>query len=143
MAENRILVAKEIINYYEDVQEFIVAHDGEKLVGCGALHVMWEDIAEIRTLAVHPDAQHQGVGRQIYEALEQRARDLQLKRLFCLTFETNFFSKQGFEAIDGTPVGEDVYVEMLRSHDEGLAEFLDLARVKPNTLGNTRMLKEL
>jgi amino-acid N-acetyltransferase len=60
--------------------------------------------------------------------------------VFCLTFEVDFFRAHGFEAIEGTPVSPDVYAELLRSHDDGVAEFLDLARVKPNTLGNTRML---
>lgn len=143
MADARILVSKELIAYFEDVQEFVVALDGSRVVGCGALHILWEDIAEIRTLAVHPDYRGQRLGNEIYVELEHRARAMGLRRLFCLTFETSFFGRLGFRAIEGTPVGEDVYMEMLRSHDEGLAEFLDLARVKPNTLGNTRMLKEL
>lgn len=142
-AHERILVSKELIAYFEDVQEFVVALDDGVVVGCGALHVMWDDIAEIRTLMVDDHHRGTGLGSQIYLALEERARNLGLARLFCLTFETGFFGRHGFEEITGTPVGEDVYMEMLRSHDEGLAEFLDLARVKPNTLGNTRMLKEL
>lgn len=142
-AHERILVSKELIAYFEDVQEFVVALDDGVVVGCGALHVMWDDIAEIRTLMVDDHHRGTGLGSQIYLALEERARNLGLARLFCLTFETNFFGRHGFEEITGTPVGKDVYMEMLRSHDEGLAEFLDLARVKPNTLGNTRMLKEL
>ena len=60
----------------------------------------------------------------------------------CLTFEVHFFLSHGFRVIDGTPVPPEVYAELLRSHDDGVAEFLDLARVKPNTLGNTRMLLE-
>jgi amino-acid N-acetyltransferase len=66
---------------------------------------------------------------------------LGLDRLFCLTFETKFFAGFGFEPIGGIPVSHEVYAELLRSHDDGVAEFLDLARVKPNTLGNTRMLR--
>lgn len=142
-AHHRVLVSKELIAYFEDIQEFVVALEGDTVVGCGALHVMWEDIAEIRTLAVRPEEQGRGIGFRIYQALEARARHLGLARLFCLTFETDFFGRAGFSPIEGTPVGENVFNEMLRSHDEGLAEFLDLARVKPNTLGNTRMLKEL
>jgi amino-acid N-acetyltransferase len=75
--------------------------------------------------------------------LLNRARTLELRHVFCLTFETEFFEKHGFRQIEGTPVGVDVYAELLRSHDDGVAEFLDLARVKPNTLGNSRMLLEL
>ena len=66
-----------------------------------------------------------------------------MRRLFCLTFETAFFERHGFEAIEGQAVSPEVYAELLRSYDEGVAEFLDLERVKPNTLGNTRMLKVL
>jgi amino-acid N-acetyltransferase len=73
----------------------------------------------------------------------QRARDLGIKRVFCLTFETEFFGKLGFEIITDTPVDAETYAELVRSSDEGIAEFLDLARVKQNTLGNSRMLKLL
>ncbi len=66
-----------------------------------------------------------------------------MARLFCLTFEVDFFARHGFHPIDGAPVTPEVYAELLRSYDEGVAEFLDLDRVKPNTLGNTRMLREL
>ena len=77
------------------------------------------------------------------QAIEERARAIGVKRIFCLTFETQFFGRHGFEEIQGTPVDADVYAELLRSYDAGIAEFLDLESVKPNTLGNTRMLKKL
>jgi amino-acid N-acetyltransferase len=77
------------------------------------------------------------------EAITERAKNIGIKRIFCLTFETQFFGRHGFEVIDGTPVEPDVYAELLRSYDTGIAEFLDLESVKPNTLGNTRMLKKL
>ena len=64
-------------------------------------------------------------------------------RLFCLTFEVGFFERNGFVDMGDETVDPAVYAELVRSHDEGVAEFLDLARVKPNTLGNTRMLKQL
>ena len=70
-------------------------------------------------------------------------RLLGLSRLFCLTFETAFFERHGFAPIEGQAVDPAVYAELLRSYDEGVAEFLDLERVKPNTLGNTRMLRVL
>ena len=76
-------------------------------------------------------------------ALLDTARELGVRRVFVLTFETEFFASFGFVPIDGTPVPPDVYEQLLRSYDEGVAEFLDLERVKPNTLGNTRMLLHL
>ena len=66
-----------------------------------------------------------------------------MSRIFCLTFEVEFFTRHGFSPIPGQAVEPDVYAELLRSYDEGIAEFLDLERVKPNTLGNTRMLRTL
>ncbi|GAB4069743.1 amino-acid N-acetyltransferase [Angustibacter speluncae] len=143
LVQRRILVAKEAVAYYEALQEFVVVERDGRLVGCGALHVMWEDLAEIRTLAVAEDARRQGIGQDIIEALMSRARTLGVARLFTLTFEVEFFSRNGFDVIEGTPVEPPVFAELLRSHDDGVAEFLDLARVKPNTLGNTRMLRRL
>ncbi|GAB3072410.1 amino-acid N-acetyltransferase [Phycicoccus sp. Root101] len=144
-AESRVLVSKDAVTYYEAVQQFRVAEvgDGSPLLGCGALHVMWEDLAEIRTLAVSPAAKGRGVGSQLLEALMADARELGVQRLFCLTFEVDFFTRHGFEVIEGQAVEPEVYAELVRSYDEGVAEFLDLERVKPNTLGNTRMLLTL
>lgn len=143
-ADNRILLHKETVNYYENVQEFRVAVDGnDQVIGCGALHVMWDDLAEVRTLAVDESWHGRGVGHALLDELLAQGERLGVSRLFCLTFEVDFFARHGFHEIEGTPVAPEVYAELLRSGDEGVAEFLDLARVKPNTLGNTRMLRKL
>lgn len=170
LAQEGVLVIKETVAYYEGIQEFLVAElvdedpagaglldeagrpyghpspsgDSARVVGCGALHVMWQDLAEIRTLAADPRVRGQGVGWRLVAALLERARMLAVDRVFCLTFEVDFFRRQGFEVMaDQRPIDPDVFAELLRSHDEGVAEFLDLARVKPNTLGNTRMILTL
>jgi amino-acid N-acetyltransferase len=163
--ESGRLLTKATVTLYEDVQEFCVAElaagpvpasgvsasgasangasaDG-RLAGCGALHVMWEDLAEIRTVAVRDDCRGLGIGHAIVDALLHRARAVGVNRVFCLTFAVDFFGRHGFQPISGTPVAAEVYQELLRSYDEGVAEFLDLERVKPNTLGNTRMLVRL
>jgi amino-acid N-acetyltransferase len=142
-AINGRLLNKETVTLYESVQEFIVAVDGEKIVGCGALHILWEDLAEVRTVAVSQELHGSGVGHKILNAIIERAKSIGVERLFCLTFETHFFGRHGFTEIEGTPVAPDVYTELLRSYDAGVAEFLDLESVKPNTLGNTRMLLNL
>jgi len=139
----RVLLAKELVTLYEDVQEFWVAEQDGQVVGCGALHVLWEDLGEIRTVAVHPERAGRGVGSSLVEALVATARALELSRLFVLTFERDFFARHGFVEIDGAPVEPEVYQLMRRSYDAGVAEFLDLAHVKPNTLGNARMLRTL
>jgi len=142
LAEQRILLDKEAVTYYESIQEFVVAEaaDGE-VIGCGGLHVIWEDIAEIRTLASSQAWRGRGVGKALITELVSRARELGVSRVFCLTFEVEFFERHGFEVMaDQSAVDPQVYTELLHSRDEGVAEFLDLARVKPNTLGNTRMI---
>lgn len=143
LVEKRVLLGKELVELYESIQEFVVAELDGEVVGFGALHVMWEDLAEVRTLAVSESAQRRGVGAAILRELLERARLLGIHRVFCLTFETDFFASHGFEEISDVPVDAITYAELVRSHDEGVAEFLDLARVKQNTLGNTRMLKKL
>ncbi len=144
-ASQRILLSKETVTLYEDIQEFWVAEapPEPKVVGCGALHVMWEDLAEVRTLATHPGWRGRGIGHALLSQLLNVAAELGVSRVFCLTFEVDFFGRHGFERVDGTPVPPDVYAQLLRSYDEGVAEFLDLDRVKPNTLGNARMLRRI
>jgi amino-acid N-acetyltransferase len=139
----RKLLAKELVALYEDVQDFRVAEVDGVVVACGALHVIWADLGEIRTLAVHPDQRGHGIGGLVLDALVATARELGLSRLFALTFHTGFFGRNGFVEIDGTPVDPDTYDALRRSYDPGVAEFLGLEYVKPNTLGNTRMLRHL
>ena len=144
LVQEGILLGKDSVVFYEAVQEFRIAEDENGIpIGCGALHVMWEDLAEVRTLAVSRPWLKKGVGHALMERIETDALALGLSRLFCLTFEVPFFGRHGF-----TPIGEDivapeVFAQLALSPDEGVAEFLDLLRVKPNTLGNTRMLKIL
>ena len=139
----RVLLEKDLVTLYENVQEFWVADAGEEILGCGALHVLWEDLAEVRTVAVDKAARGHGIGHALVGRLVALAVELGLRRIFVLTFETKFFARHGFVEIDGTPVSAAVYQEIRRSADEGVAEFLDLPYVKPNTLGNSRMLLEL
>ncbi len=137
---DRRLLSKAIVTLYEDVQEFLVVEEGDVVVGCGALHVIWSDVAEVRTLAVDPAVAGRGHGGAVLTGLLARAAELGVDKVFCLTFETRFFARHGFQEIQGTPVSPEVYEQLLLSFDEGVAEFLDLERVKPNTLGNSRML---
>ena len=145
LATDRVLLDKDQVAYFEAIQEFLVAEnaDGE-IVGFGALHVMWEDLAEVRTLATADEFQGRGVGGVVLNALLDKAAELGVQHVFCLTFETSFFKRHGFEVMnDQSVLDPSVFNQLLLSTDEGVAEFLDLARVKPNTLGNTRMIVDL
>ena len=143
-ATDRILLGKDIVTLYEDVPDFRVAVNVDgRVVGCGAVHVMWEDLAEVRTLAVRPEFRARGIGRDLLAELVDTARALGVDRVVCLTFEVDFFASQGFEVAEKVDVAPEVFMQMVRSPDEGIAEFLDLERVRPNTLGNTRMVRTL
>jgi len=138
------LLDKPTVTLYEDIQEFWVACDAQgEVIGCGALHVLWEDLAEIRTIAVSVAHQGRGAGHEVVAALLATARQLGVERVFVLTFEVEFFRRHGFVVFLSDAATPEIYAELLRSYDEGVAEFLDLDRVKPNTLGNTRMLLRL
>lgn len=138
-----VLLEKTLVNLYEDVTEFWVGEFDGRVMGCGALHVLWEDLGEIRTVATDPSAQGLGVGRAICEAVIEEARRMGLSRLFVLTFEVRFFRHLGFEPVEELDLSPEGYAELRSSYDGGVAEFLELPFVKPNTLGNTRMLKQL
>jgi amino-acid N-acetyltransferase len=141
---SKVLLGHELVSLYEAVPEFLVAVDNtDTVIGAGALHVFWEDLAEVRSMVVAENLRGTGVGHAVLEALLVKAQSVGIKRVFCLTFETEFFGKHGFAEISDVPVDEETFEQMVRSHDDGVAEFLDLARVKQNTLGNTRMLKTL
>ncbi|HEX7461073.1 MAG TPA: GNAT family N-acetyltransferase, partial [Dermatophilaceae bacterium] len=98
------LTPKDAVSYYEALQQFRVAEDPDmpgRIIGCGALHVMWEELAEVRTLTVHPDFARSGLGGRLLEILVDDARALGLRRIFCLTFEVDFFTRHGFSTIKG------------------------------------------
>ena len=144
LVDRNVLLRKELVTLYEAVQEFRVAVDERgQLVGCGALHVLWRDLGEVRTIATADSVRGTGVGHVILDRLMADARQRGLERLLCLTCETGFFERHGFVSVGEQIVDAETYEMMRRSPDEGVAEFLDLAHVKPNTLGNTRMLKVL
>lgn len=138
-----ILLEKSLANLFGDMTEFWVAELDDVVQGCGALHVLWEDLGEIRTVATNPEFRGRGIGGTLCRELIIEAGHMGLARLFVLTFETSFFSSLGFSPISELDLSPEGFAELRRSYDAGVAEFLDLPYVKPNTLGNTRMLKQL
>ena len=120
-----------------------VARLGDEIVGSVHGRIAEDGAAAIGKLCVHPRLQGHGIGARIVRELLDEARRLGVQRVFVLTFEREFFARFGFVEIDGAPVPPAVYEQLLRSYDEGVAEFLGLDRVKPNILGNTRMLLHL
>src|SRR5690625_6109946 len=145
LASERVLLDKDKVAYYEAVQEFLVAENSDaQIMGFGALHVLWDDLAEVRTLATADSFQGRGVGGVVLNALLDKAEALGVEHVFCLTFETSFFQRHGFKVMDNQAVLEpDVFNQLLRSTDDGVSDFLVMSLVNHNTLGNKRMIIEL
>lgn len=138
----KILLEKNLVTLYEAVQEFWVAGWTTSWSAAGPCTCCGPISARYAPWQHTPDA---GARRRARRrgAASRRGQELRLQRIFVLTFETEFFGSHGFQEIEGTPVTAEVYDEMRRSYDIGVAEFLDLSYVKPNILGNTRMLLTL
>lgn len=95
-ATQGLMLARSRHHLYQTLRDFLVAVEDDQIVGCGALSLIWEDLAEIRSLAVDPAWRGKGVGRAIVQALMQEARDLGLPQVFALTYQADFFRRLGF-----------------------------------------------
>jgi amino-acid N-acetyltransferase len=99
-AQKGEMLGRPMIELYESIRNFVVAEEEGNIVGCGSLAVIWNDIAEMRTVAVKADYHGQGIGRNIVRALIEDAKELEVPRVFCLTYQPGFFKKMGFVDID-------------------------------------------
>lgn len=95
-ADNGLMLNRARSQLYENVRDFIVAEEEGEILGAGALHVMWVDLAEVRTLAVHPAHVKKGIGKKIVERLLQEGVELGIKKAFTLTYQPEFFRSCGF-----------------------------------------------
>lgn len=117
-AERGEMLALSLSELYDNVRDFAVAmvHDAgsERIVGCCALRVVWEDLAEIRSLAVAEDSQRRGLGRALVNMCLEEARALGVPRIFALTYLPEFFSPMGFKQVDRDEMPHKVWVDCLR-----------------------------
>jgi amino-acid N-acetyltransferase len=124
-AERKLMLPRPNSELYENIRDFIVA-EGEPggLCGCVALHIDTERIAEVKALAVAPAAQGRGIGRGLVEAAIAEARAMGLERVFCLTYQADFFARLGFTRVDRARLPDKVWGECVRCH-----RFLDCDEV--------------
>jgi len=99
-AANGIMLPRTEFEMSENIRDFSVAYDGNTLVGCGALHFYTPAVAEVRSLAVLPEAKQHGVGRKIVDSLEQEARENDLESIFAFTYVPGFFARLGFSEVE-------------------------------------------
>ena len=110
-ADRGLMLARPRTLLYESLREFTVAVDRDKVVGVGSLHIIWEDLAEIRALAVAPEYTGKGIGRGLVDNFINEARELAIPRVFALTYQDGFFEKCGFKVIDKDSLPQKVWKE--------------------------------
>ena len=96
---------------YENIRDFIVVEDNDIVVAMGALHVMWDDLAEVRTLAVAEDYKRKGIGNKIVDALIEEGKALGVRKFFALTYQPEFFGACGFVEEDKNNMPQKVWME--------------------------------
>lgn len=112
-ADQGLMLARPRSVLYECVREFTVAEQGDRVIGAGGLHIIWEDLAEIRALAVHEQYSRQGIGRRLVEAFLAEARQLHIPRVFALTYQAGFFLKCGFRHVAKQELPHKVWKECI------------------------------
>jgi len=115
-ANNKKMLHKSLNKLYENIQEFVVLEEKGKIIACGALHVSWEDLAEIKSLAVLDEYQRQGLGRKIVYNLQENARMLGITRIFVLSFSPEFFIKLGYKIIPKETLPHKIWHECVNCY---------------------------
>ena len=112
-AEKGLMLARSRSSLYEGIREFTVIEEKGEIRGAGSLHIIWEDLAEIRALAIHPDYQFKGLGKMLVESFLIEAKSLEIPRVFTLTYQDVFFKKCGFTLIAKEDLPQKVWKECI------------------------------
>jgi amino-acid N-acetyltransferase len=133
-----LLLPRSLSSIYEHIRDFWVYEEGGEILGCAALEVVWEDLAEIRSLAVREDRRGEGIGRALVTACLREAKDLGVKRVFSLTYAREFFLKMGFRDVDKSQLPQKIWSDCVNcfkfpSCDE-VAVIIELDNVSPALL---------
>lgn len=113
-ADRGEMLHRPLSEIYENIRDYFVIRDGEDVVACAALHVSWQDLAEIKAMAVKEEFQRQGLGRQLSLACIEEARALGIPTVFCLTYKQDFFNAMGFRQTDVMHLPRKVWGECYR-----------------------------
>ena len=113
-ASDGLLIPLSLHEVYERIREFFVYKIDEQIVGVASLHVIWEDLAELRSMAVHPNYQHQGIGKALALRCIEEGRELCIKKVFLLTYKKDFFAKVGFQLVDKSELPQKVWSDCIK-----------------------------
>lgn len=110
-ASRDMMLARTLVELYENLRDYFVYEEGGKILGTCALHISWEDLAEIKSLAVEESKQGKGVGSSLVKEALKEAREINVKRVFVLTYKPDFFKKMGFQEIDKANLPQKIWGE--------------------------------
>jgi len=113
-ADRDEMLPRPLSEIYENIRDYFVVREAERVIACAALHVSWSDLAEIKSLAVAEDSQEQGIGAQLVGACLKEARELGITTVFCLTYKPGFFEQCGFSQVEKTELPHKVWGECYR-----------------------------
>lgn len=108
------MLSRSLSELYESIRDFYVFEDGGEILGTAALHIVWDDLAEVRSVAVSEEAGRRGIGSQAVRACIDEAGELGLKRVFCLTYKPDFFAKFGFRLVDKSELPHKVWGDCVK-----------------------------
>jgi amino-acid N-acetyltransferase len=112
-AQEGLMLARSRHMLCEHIREFKVYEDKGKILGVGSLHILWDDLAEIRALAINKNDQRNGLGRMVVESLLMEAKELGVPKVFTLTYQPEFFSHLGFKSVNKDELPQKVWQECL------------------------------
>ncbi len=110
-ASRDMMLARTLVELYENLRDYFVYEDGGKIGGTCALHICWEDLAEIKSLAVAENLQHKGIGANLVQEALEEAKKMNIKKAFVLTYKQEFFKKMGFQEIDKAKLPQKIWGE--------------------------------
>lgn len=108
------MLSRSLSELYDSIRDFFVYADEDQLCGTAALHIVWEDLAEVRSVAVAENVGRKGIGSQLVQACIDEARQIGLKRIFCLTYKPDFFAKHGFRLVDKSELPHKVWGDCIK-----------------------------
>ncbi len=108
------MLARPLSEIYENIRDYFVIRQGERVIACAALHVNWSDLAEIKSVVVAEDCQRQGIGGQLIQACLREAKELGIPTVFCLTYKPAFFERFGFSQVNKMELPHKVWTECYR-----------------------------
>jgi amino-acid N-acetyltransferase len=112
-AKNDLMLPRSLNELYEFLRDYWVAEENKKIVGCAALHISWDDLAEIKSLAVDEAKQKKGLGRELIDSCLREAKQLGAKKVFVLTYKPEYFKKFGFKKIKHEGLPHKIWAECI------------------------------